>query len=356
MKKVFFMLASAALLFCACNKDEDNNEENNGNTSQPVTSSTAIVLNEGAQNTNSASLSLINLVDKTIDNGFFTNIANGRDLGDVAQDIIAYGNKVYTAVWGSNTIEVYDRASNSVSQISMGNRGPRQMVGYEGKIYVTCYTPHSVVSIDTATMSIAGTCNLSDEFRPEGICVAGGKIVAASTFKDDYSGYDNHLYVIDPATFSVSKTIEVGYNPNQVVTVDNNHVAVSCWGDYGENAACAMMVNIADNSTQNLPVAASKMVVLNNSIYCYAITYNADWSTSAKYYRIDTGTLSETEILGSCNINNPYGMGVNPYNGNIYIMTDGNYAVAGDVHCFDASGSLLWTLEAGMLPSKIIFL
>ena len=79
---------------------------------------TAYVLNEGTWGNNEASLSRVDLSTGTITNNVF-GTANGRDLGDVAQDLVVYGTKAYVTVSFSNTVEVVNKSDNTSNQIGL---------------------------------------------------------------------------------------------------------------------------------------------------------------------------------------------------------------------------------------------
>ena len=79
---------------------------------------TAYVLNEGNWGGNEASLSRINLTSGAITNNVFST-ANGRDLGDVAQDLVVYGTKAYVTVSFSNTVEIINKSDNTATQIRL---------------------------------------------------------------------------------------------------------------------------------------------------------------------------------------------------------------------------------------------
>ena len=79
---------------------------------------TAYVLNEGNWSNNEASLSRVDLSTGTITNNIFST-ANGRDLGDVAQDLVLYGTKAYVTVSFSNTVEIVDKSDNISRQIQL---------------------------------------------------------------------------------------------------------------------------------------------------------------------------------------------------------------------------------------------
>lgn len=355
MKKILFMLCTAALFFAACSKDETN-EEAPIPAPSPVVNENALVLNQGSDN--NASLTLINLATGEANSGIFAT-ANGRGLGDLAEDVLIYGSKAYATVYGSNTLEVFNASTGESRRIDLGSRGPRYMAAYNGKIYISCYTPASVIRIDTVNYTIEATCELGTTYLPEGIAIANGKIVVASSYRyepDARKGYsyDNHLYVVDLATFTTSGTIEVCCNPERVYALDANRVIVSGNGNYYNQPASAMIVDLSNNITTALPVAAYKMAFYNGNIYCYTSEYDDNWNQVNKYYTIDLNTLSVTEILSDCNINNAYGIGVNPRNGDIFVLA-GSYGITGNVVRFSNSGSKLWEGDAGIYPCKILF-
>ena len=78
----------------------------------------AYVLNEGNWGNNEASLSRVILTTGAITNNVF-GTANGRDLGDVAQDLAVYGTKAYVTVSFSNTVEVVNKSDNTSRQIQL---------------------------------------------------------------------------------------------------------------------------------------------------------------------------------------------------------------------------------------------
>ena len=79
---------------------------------------TAYVLNEGNWGANEASLSRVDMTTGNITNNVF-GTANGRDLGDVAQDLMVYGTKAYVTVSFSNTVEVVSIIDNTSRQIQL---------------------------------------------------------------------------------------------------------------------------------------------------------------------------------------------------------------------------------------------
>lgn len=255
-----------------------------------------LVLNEGMWGGNNAEISLVDVAaNSAVCNWFSAN--NGRGLGDVAQDIIAYGSKTYASVTFSNSIEIINNASGQSTHLSTTATAqkPRNIAAYEGNIYVTCYTPACVVRIDTATQSITGSCPLG-LFNPEGICALNGKLYVCSSNISDESynySYDNKLYVVDINTFTLTDSITVGSNPNIVKAIDDNHLAVACWGDYASNPAGTFLVDVDAKSAKALGIALNKFDTYRGKIY----GFTSYLSGTAKFYEIDPLTDSLTEII-----------------------------------------------------------
>lgn len=314
------------------------------------------MLNEGNMGSNNASLSAIDLDAAAVDNGWFQN-ANGRKLGDQAQDMIAYGSKIYVTVTESNTLEVINPATGAAIQKSMGSLKPRYIVAHGGNIYITCYNPPCVVCIDTATLGIQSTCLLRD-YRPEGIAIAQGKaFVAGAYHKTDYNLFDNRVYVINLATFDTLPSIVAGSNNNRIEKFDENHLLVSHGNGTTTSPSGSFIVNTVTMETTPVACGFTKMAAYNGKIYGFDAPYGgsptfttvlADGTVEAFPFQPLLEGLEQNE--------NPYGIQINPANGDIYITTDGAYRVPGDVHCFRPDGTLRWKLEAGMFPSKCIFL
>ena len=340
-----------ALLFVGCKKPTEEEE----NAAMPEHG--AIVLNEGGWGNNEAELSVIDYSDMSITNSFFSKI-NGRGLGDVAQDVIVYGGKVYVAVWGSNTIEVLDRKSGKATQIKMGNRGPRYIACDGGKVYVSCYSPTSVVRIDTASLQIEATCQLSG-LQPEGLCVVGDNIYVVNTWKNDNAGnpmYDSTMSVVSKSSFTETQKITVGVNPAKIKQLDNSHVAISYTGNYDDVQGGVAIVDLSDLSVRRINSAISNMDTYGGKIYYYAHNYGQAWN--GQIHMVDGATLQESTITVSETTSfsaqyYPYAINVNPTTGEIYIA-GAQYGANGDIYCFTQSGSFKWKLEAGPLPSKIV--
>lgn len=346
-----------ALSFAACDPEE-NTTPDNPITPDPSGESMgkALVLNEGTWGGNNSSLTLVDLDSGTVSNNWFAS-QNGRGLGDVGQDMVVYGSKAYVSVWGSNSIEVVDTATGISTRIDMGTRGPRYIAADGGKIYVSCYLPHSVVRIDTASRQIEATCELG-AFNPEGVAVAGGKLFVASSNVSNEQGaysYDNKVYVIDLGSFANPTAVEVGCNPQKVMPLGNGKVIVNCWGNYDDNPAGSAVVDAASLAVVQTGQAMTNMAVGDGVVYAYNTAYDEYYNTTVSYFKMDANTFSTTAMSISSS-EDPYAIAVHPVSGDIFIATNGNYSANGTLMCYSPDGTTRrWTREMGMLPSKVVF-
>lgn len=349
MKKKLFLIATvAAVLMAGCQKDP---EENN----TPETNSPCYVLSEGSWGGNNASISLMD--SSSINNEWFT-AANGRGLGDLAQDLIHYGSRLYVTVNGSNTFEAINPATGkSIKQIDLGTRGPRYMVAHNGKVYVSCYDK-TVIRIDTASLEIEATCSLSG-MQPEQMCVIGNNLYVCNCWQYDASGnaeYDNTVSVVDLASFTETRKITVSDNPGRIKAIDDHRFVVTCAGNYYDVAAKTLVVDVNSNTQTELSVAASNMDVCNGTIYLYCTEYDANWNTTTTFYRVDGTSLTATPMLQdfSSTLSSAYGINVDPKTKNLYICNC-VYGSNGDVYVFNTNGTELYHVEAGIYANKVVF-
>jgi len=345
------LLLLSALLLGGCRKDP-----------QPVTPDTpdtscAYLLSEGSWGGNDASISLINLANGNITLDWF-DAANGRGIGDLAQDLVHYGNRLYATVFTSNTIEVIDPATGrSLKQIDMGSRGPRYIEPLGGKIYVTCYDK-TVVRIDTLTLAIEAACPLSG-MQPEQLCAIGDNLYICNSWQYDANGnsvYDSTLSIVDTRSFTETALITVGHNPGRIKALDSHRLLVACSGDYGSHPAQTLIIDLNDHSQRPLPVTATNFAIHNNAIYLYSTAYDAQYHPTARFYKVDPDALQAEPILQSHQTSLPYAYAINidPATGNIFVCNS-PYTANADLYIFSPDGSLLHKAEGGILSSKIVF-
>lgn len=235
---------------------------------------------------------------------------------------------------------------------------PRFLTAHGGKIYATCYNPCCVIRIDTATLKVEAMCKLG-KYHPEGLCALGNKLyVTSGSISDESSNYsyDNKIYVVDIASFSIVDSILTGYNPERIAELDNNRIIVSYRGDYASNPEGTDIIDVHTKNATTLSIPLYKFDFYQGNIYGYTVAYDASWNVTNKFYRIDANSLEHTEILTNFTAaDHAYGMNVNPNNGDLIIMTDGNYIGAGDAYIYHNDGTIRCNAkEMTTMPSKAV--
>ena len=364
MKKIIFPLLLALFAMTACEPEEietpdtpqhDTTGPADPDTTAHGTARWAYVLSEGQWGMNNAEISRLNLETGQIEAEWFSQ-TNGRGLGDVAQDLVRYGSRLYCTVWNSNTLEVIDTATGTSQQVSLGNRGPRYIAAHGGKLYISCYDK-TVVRIDTATLQIEATCPLSG-MQPEDLCIVGESIVVCNGWQYAPDGtttvYDSTVSVVSVADFVETARLTVGKNPNRIIAVNDSMCVVACSGDYEDHAPCAKLFNIRSGEGLTLTQSATGMCLHDGQLYHYVSEYDSQYRPVARFYRTDLHSLQSTAMLENVSLNYAYGIDVDPETGDMYVSVS-PYNANGDVVVFTPSGSRRWQAEAGMFCKKVVF-
>lgn len=349
IRRIYVALMAVAALAAACQKETTPED-------RPVVDemARAYVLNEGLWGNNDGSLTMLDYNSGAASNEYFA-AQNGRGLGDVAQTAAIYGSKLYIVVWGSNTLEIAQAAdAKALKQISFAGRSPRCVAFYGSKAYVGCYNKY-VYAIDTATLMVTDSCRLTG-MQPEGMCVAGDKLCVCSGWEYDANGgtvFDNTMSVVDLGTFSEVRKVQVGLNPAKVMAIDGHRVLLNYWGDYGSVKSGLQIVDLDDDTTEELGFEATGFDMREGQVYSYSFSYTTG---KTEIRKTDLATKSSTVLEIGEGIKSLYGISVNPHNGDILLTDSRQFRSSGDVHCYSASGAKKWVAEAGKGPSKVIFL
>lgn len=373
MKK--YLLGLAVLLMgtavmTSCSDDNDGPE-----TYLQEYSTGAYVVNSGNMyNKIESSLTAIDYASSTATQKVF-KAANGRPLGDTANDGIVYGNKIYLAVDQSNTIEVIDKKTKqSIKQIKttdlLGNAEgvhPRHIIADGGKVYFTTYGGY-VAAVDTTDFALQKKWKVGS--YPEGLVIGNGNLYVANS---NYGAGGGNISCINLSNDNVeTKNIEGVNNPtsiyyasNVLYVLDNQYYDAS-YNAYGENALRA--VSFAEGKSQKVadgnyavcvtPSATTRMDVVRPYFYVLNAPFGSTPSVSvlvAGSTQVQTMTLSEMPV-------SPCGIFADPLNGHIFVLSNrlgdngyANYSDNGYVVEYDSAGQKLHEYETGVAPCAMFF-
>lgn len=373
MKK--YLLGLAVLLMgtavmTSCSDDNDGPE-----TYLQVYSTGAYVVNSGNMYSKiESSLTAIDYASSTATQNVFKT-ANGRTLGNTANDGIVYGNKIYLAVDQSNTIEVIDKKTKqSIKQIKttelLGNAEgahPRHIIAGGGNVYFTTYGGY-VAAVDTTSFALQKKWQVGN--YPEGLVFGNHTLYVANS---NYGAGGGNISCINLSNDNVeTKNIEGVNNPTgiyyaagRLYVLDNQYYDAS-YNAYGENALRA--VNFAVGKSQKVadgnyavcvtPGAITRTQVVRPYFYVLNAPFGGTPSVSALAAgstQAQTMTLSEMPV-------SPCGIFADPLNGHIFVLSyrlgdKGNpdYNGNGYVVEYDRAGQKQHEYETGVGSCAMFF-
>lgn len=307
------------------------------------------ILNEGLFQMNNCSLSYYDFQTNAFTPDIFLQV-NNRGLGDTGNDLQRYGDKMYCVINNSHRVEIIDfYTAKSIKVINLAGKSPRRVVFNEGKAFVSCYDG-DIVRIDTNTMEIDATFHSGN--NPEGMCVCNGKLYVANSGGLNFPNYDNTVSVFDLGSLTKINTIEVGSNPFKM-SCDGQYVYVCSRGDYSAQSSELAQIDASTDQIRQRWPSIQNFAIYEGKAYVYDVQYKA--ANSIRVIDLNNPTDSKTFITDGTSIQMPYCITVNPFNGDVYITDAYNFAVTGDVYCFDNAGKKKFSFSAGINPNSIIF-
>ena len=359
---IHLCLLTIILLLGACDDMTDKELPITGGVVGEENTAEIYILCEGLFNQNNSTLARHTFADnRTITNYFQT--LNRRGMGDTANDMQLYDDKLFIVVNVSSQVEVIDWKSGlSIKQIPIlqengSSRQPRSMAFYQDKAYVCCFDG-TVVRIDINSLTIDGTVQVGR--NPDGICVQNSKLYVSNSggLDTDGIGPDTTVSVIDLASFSKIKDITVGSNPGKIMAGWGNTVLVITRGDNIEKGDYHLIeIDCSlDEVSHTFSEKALNFTVNDELIYLYDYQYSTQSTTYKVLNQRNRQVVSEQFITDGTTIATPYGIFINPFNGNVYITDAYTYNVKGDILCFNPQGQLQYRLNnVGMNPNTIVF-
>ncbi|MDE5762804.1 MAG: YncE family protein [Bacteroidales bacterium] len=373
-------------LFCACRKPEIVVPTEYELLPIPVRSEASFapdepigmyLLNEGNMGSNKASIDYVDFV-----NGYYVrNLYAERnpyvikELGDVGNDIQIYGSKLYAVINCSHKVEVMDaRTCVRIGQIDIPNC--RYIRFSRGKAYVSAYVgpvsidPNAqlgaVFEVDTATLAV--TRQVSVGYQPDELEILGEYIYVANSGGYRVPAYDSTVSVVERYGMKQVQKIPVGINLHRVRKDRHDRLWVGSRGDYGQIAPALHLLERKNSTTKEMAVSGTfdipctEFVIMGDSLYFYGVSWNNQTESNHVSYgifNIASKTLSASGFITDGtekDIRIPYGIAINPYNGDIFVTDAKNYVSSGVLHCYGKNGRKKWSVRTGDIPAHMTFL
>ena len=354
------LLALTAGLFAAACSDDDTPVPDPVNPYYPDAVSTVYVLNQGSQGSIDGSLDALSLTSEIYTSGLFLQ-QNKQSLGDSPQQAMAYGSKLYVAVFGSNLVWVLDKHTARIVK-SITVEAPEGLAMHGGYVYVAENTG-KVARIDTASLNLTGEITVGP--NPAKMAVAGEDLLV--TISDGYNWeneYANGFKVarVDTKTFTKTGEIAVGMNPGEIIADPAGNAFVVCMGNYGSVAPKVWKISEDGSAREfcdgsDIAYYEGNLYVVNNYTNWYSdpvvsvLTY--------KVYNAVSGAVMREDLFGEAAPDlAPVFMDINPATGHIYLGTDAaayDYTSPGYLYRYDHTGQLIKRYRTGTHPCGVAF-
>ena len=369
LRKIYYAFILLGLI--SCNND-DSWTDNTPITPEDGTVQGLYILNEGSWGGNNAELSYYDYASGNFTEDYFNSVNPSQGgLGDVGNDLKVYGSKLYAVINSSNYVEVMEaKTAKHIAKIQIANC--RSLTFDKGFAYVTSYAGTIddlgkqlgfVAKIDTASLSIVD--RVSVEYQPEELTISNNKLYVANSGGYNYPNYSDKVSIINLSTFKVINTLAVGVpNLSKIKTDKNGDVWVVSQGDYnGITPALSVIDPKTDQVIEKLEnINIKDFTFYGNDLYFYGSTYSMDTGNYLNSYGvidINSKTQTASHIFNSSlesQITAPYGLIINPENGDIFLSAALDYFSRGKVYCFDKNGSQKWVKTTGINPGHFALL
>ena len=295
-----------------------------------------------------------------------------QGIGNTANDMAVVDGKLWVALNASNQVAVLQLPSAKLEHV-IDVESPRYIADDGQYVYVTSYAsavyqgekmvPGKVYRINRKNYE---TTTLEVGYQPEGLAVLNGKLYVANSGGYNWV-HDNRISVIDLASFKLEKHIEAPMTNLFQMVATEDQIWVSSYGEStwtqdeasGEwiqsVSAPQGLVSMTPNGqfTEWDGVHADKMCLCGNTLFCFGNAKEMEGGYEEWLYLINTNlggnTYQGVRFLGSgleC-VGYPYGILVNPDNGDFYIC-DASFTSGSKVHCFSSSLQHKWTVDTGV--------
>lgn len=330
------------------------------------------LLNEGQEGSNNCTLDFYDYTTGIYSKNIFEerNPELMSTIGDVGTDMAIYANRLWIVVNHSNLVEVIDVNTGwHQEQIPIPNC--RSITFKDDNAYVSSYNcpvgldPNApqgyVLKINTQSLDVMDTCYVG--YQPEEMAIVGDYLFVANSGIYRVPNYDNTISVIDRHFFREIQKIEVAPNLHRMEADAYGNIWVSSRGDHYDIPSMTFVINAKTRSVADVldQLPCTDMTLCGDSLYIISNVMNYfTQSNDISYSIVDVKThevVTRNFITDGTDeqIQNPYGIAVNPQTHEILITDARDYVTPGKVYCFSPGGVLKWSTHTGDIPSRIVF-
>ncbi|MCF0205989.1 MAG: YncE family protein, partial [Bacteroidales bacterium] len=304
-----------------------------------------------------ASLSYYDKTNKTIENQVFYR-ANGLPVGDVLQSVALRDSLAYLVVNNSGKIYVINKDNFKYSAKITDFVSPRYICFAASKAYVTDMYSRAIYVVNPRTNSIEKSISVDDGSGEYYRNSTEQMLVIDSLLFVNCWSYDDKVLVVNTKTDEILARIETLKQPRRMVVDKNKKIWVLCDGGvensayFGESglvkidATTQSVEDIYELPQTDAPTSISinktgdTVYFVNNHVYRFSVE---GANPSYELFYENTG--------GRCY----YGLGVDPYNSEVYVADAVDYMQSGVVYRLRPDAKLVDEFRVGIIPNGFCF-
>ena len=377
MRNKTLLVFSAVLMAIAVGCTKENASENltfagiEVEVGEQNGSSMLFILNEGPF-PGASTLDLLDFKTKKYYADVFgqTNPEVEQGMGNTGNDMALVDGRLWVLMNASNQVVVLDMPSCKLNT-SISIESPRHLDMDENYVYITSYggavyggdpTEGKVYRVNRRTFAFDF---LQVGYQPEGVSVVADKLFVANSGGYNYT-HDNRLTVIDLNQWKVLSQQEMPVTNLNEMKLAHGKLWMSSYGEStwteetpgnwfqtisAPMSLVSVPITLAEAPTVVPGVHADKMTYCEPNLYVIGNDAEMTGGYDLCLYKVNTntGTITTTHFEGSDlhQVGDPYGLLVNPANGDIYIC-DASFTGDSKVHCFNASLQWKWSVTTGI--------
>lgn len=367
LSSVIAPLFSCFLLLSSCRGDIYVQPAESEETTDPRLTGVSgfYLLNEGNMGSNKASLDYFDETAGTYTRNIYAerNPSAVKELGDVGNDLLIYGSRLYAVINCSHKVEVMNAAdTRRITHIDIAN--PRYAIGHGRYLYVSSYvTPNrndpkaplgAVYKIDTLSLKVVEHVDVG--YQPEEMAIVDGKLYVANSGGYRKPNYDRTISIIDLHSFTPIGSIDVAINLHRLQRDSRGMLYVTSRGD---NLAIPSRLYVVDPElsrvVNEIDIPVSNFWIHGDSAYIYHAKSgkNSYAILNLLTHRVDNSAIIKDGTDSGIKL--PSLIAVHPITREIFIADARNYVSSGRLHCYSPEGLRLWTQTTGEIPSSLAF-
>lgn len=350
--KVVSCLLCCLLSIAACKKDKPDDI-----VKPHISDSTdkVYVVCEGSFGSGNASLDIYDLATGTVHNDVY-NAVNSKMLGDVFQSMVRIGDRYFLVVNNSDKIVVLN-SSDHKEVATIAIKQPRYILPISGdKAYVSTLYSNKVYILNTSRLQIMGSIDLPAQ-NAEQMLLHNGKVYTCG-----WDTASDKVFVIDPATDKIEKSIAVAGRAPQGLVADNGGNLWVLAGNV-EKAKRASLTQLSANGdvlmSYIFPEKADAMKLTfdkkEQMLYFIEVNYKGETTNNGIYrMTLADAQLPDKPFIQAGKFQYFWSVGIDKQ-GDIYVADPKGFIQQGAVDIYDTKGNKKKTFNTGVGPGHFYF-